>query len=180
MDELIDIYDGERNRTGEVAPRYGKQLGKGQYMLYALAMVESTRGGFLITQRALDKGWGAGWWEMPGGGVLTGETTLQTVLREVGEETGLTPPRDGAIAPVYTYRNDDPEGGDNYFCDIYHFTFDFGVEDVDLQQSEAIDCRLVSWDEITQLAERGTFLHYDRYRRALVAEGVLEGGQGAD
>ena len=64
MEELVDIYDAERNRTGEARPREGLFLREGEYMLYVLALVENARGEFLITQRALDKSWGAGWWEV--------------------------------------------------------------------------------------------------------------------
>ena len=30
-----------------------------------------------------------GWWELPGGGIDTGETYLETAVREITEETGL-------------------------------------------------------------------------------------------
>ena len=87
-------------------------------------------------------------------------------LRELAEEVGL----DVAGYPlerIYTYENVDPEGGDNYIVDIYRFKLDFTVEDVKLQAEEAIDCKLVSFDEIEQLAERGVFLHYRRIVQAL-------------
>ena len=45
-------------------------------MLYVLALVENARGEFLITQRALDKSWGAGWWEVSGGGVAGAASIL--------------------------------------------------------------------------------------------------------
>ena len=34
MEELVDIYDVERNRTGEARPREGLFLHEGEYMLY--------------------------------------------------------------------------------------------------------------------------------------------------
>ena len=52
MEELVDIYDAERNRTGEARPREGLFLREGEYMLYVLALVENARGEFLITPRA--------------------------------------------------------------------------------------------------------------------------------
>ena len=169
MEELVDIYDAERNRTGEARPREGLFLHEGEYMLYVLALVENARGEFLITQRALDKSWGAGWWEVSGGGVLSGETSQTAVVREVGEEAGLDVSAE-PLVPVYSYTNVDLKRGDNYIVDIYHFHLDVDASDVTLQDSEAIDFKFATWDEISTLAESGTFLHYERLGQALEAE----------
>ena len=172
MQEMIDIYDRDRNRTGLTIPREGAHLEEGQYMLYVLALIEDPAGRLLITQRSLEKHWGAGWWEVTGGGVRAGESSLEALRREVPEETGLDL---GHIAPspVYTYENVDLAHGDNYFVDIYHVRLDFTEEDVRLLDGEAIDFRLATWEQITQLREAGTFLHYDRIRQALLADGTL-------
>ena len=125
MEELIDIYDADRNRIGKTIPREGAFLKEGEFMLYVLAIVENAQGKYLITQRSLDKHWAAGWWEVTGGGVLAGETPDQAVVREVREEVGL----DVSAQPleiIYSYCNVDLERGDNYFVDIYRFTLDGG------------------------------------------------------
>ena len=135
-------------------------------MLYALAVIQDAQGRFLITRRSLDKRWAAGLWEVPGGGVLAGETPLQGALREVREEVGLQlQPQQGRLC--YSYVNTDLARGDNYINSIFLFTAEFGLEDVTLQQSESIDCRLASWEEITALEEVGQFLHYQRILKAL-------------
>lgn len=172
MQELIDIYDRNRMLTGITIPREGAFLEEGQYMLYVLALIEDPKGRFLITQRSLDKHWGAGWWEVAGGGVRAGESSLEAVRREVPEEVGLKL-GDAELPCVYSYENVDLKRGDNYFVDIYHIKLDFLEQDVSLVDGEAIAFRLASWDEITQLAEGGTFLHYERLRQALVADGTL-------
>ena len=171
MEELIDLYDANRVRIGKTIPREGAFLEEGEYMLYVLAIVENAEGNYLITRRSLDKHWAAGWWEVTGGGVLSGETSVQAVLREVGEEVGLDVSGQ-PLEPVYSYRNVDLERGDNYIVDIYHFHLDVTEEDVTLQDSEAIDCKFASWDEIQQLAADGVFLHFSRLRQALEAEGL--------
>ena len=73
MQEMIDVYDRDRNHTGLTIPREGAFLKEGQYMLYVLALIENQDGRLLVTQRSLEKHWGAGWWEIPGGGVRSGE-----------------------------------------------------------------------------------------------------------
>ena len=172
MEELIDIYDRDRNPTGETIPREGAFLHEGQYMLYVLFIIEAPDGRMLITQRSLEKHWGAGWWEIGGGGVRAGETSREALTREVAEETGL----DVAgleLAPAYSYVNVDLERGDNYIVDIYHIHLDFSLDDVQLLDGEAIDARLATWDEICALNEQGVFMHFSRVQQTLEAEGLL-------
>ena len=166
MEELIDIYDRDRNFTGLTVPREGARMKEGQYMLYVLAIIQDMQGRILITRRSLDKRWAAGWWEVTGGGVSAGETSEQAIVRELAEEVGLDV-ADYPLERIYTYENVDLESGDNYIVDIYRFKLDFTTDDVTLQDSEAIDCRLSTFGEIEQLADQGVFLHFSRIQQAL-------------
>ena len=168
--EPIDVYDADRRPTGLVIDRRSQRLGQGQYMLYAIVVVCDAQGRMLITRRALDKAWAAGWWEVPGGGVCAGETTRDAAIREAGEEVGLDLTR-GTLELLWSYRNDDPGYSDNYFADIYRATLDFSAADVRLREREATDFALASWDEVRELAQQGRFLHYERLTRALGIEG---------
>ena len=167
--EPIDVYDADRRPTGLVIDRRSQGLGQGQYMLYAIVVVCDAQGRMLITRRALDKAWAAGWWEVPGGGVCAGETTRDAAIREAGEEVGLDLTR-GTLELLWSYRNDDPGYSDNYFADIYRATLDFSAADVHLREREATDFALASWDEVRELAQQGRFLHYERLARALGCE----------
>lgn len=172
MQEMIDVYDRERKLTGLTIPREGAFLKEGQYMLYVLALIEDQSGRLLVTQRSLEKHWGAGWWEIPGGGVRAGETTLDALRREVPEEVGLSV-GDAEYTPIYSYENVDLKRGDNYIVDFYHVKIDFAPGDVRLVDGEAIDFRLCTWDDICALNEESCVLHFSRIREALEAEGVL-------
>ena len=170
MEEFIDIYDRDRNFTGLTVPREGARMAEGQYMLYVLAIIEDRQGRILITQRSMDKHWAAGWWEVTGGGVSAGETSEQAIVRELAEEVGLDV-ADYPLERIYAYVNVDLDSGDNYIVDIYRFQLDFTVEDVVLQASEAIDCKLATFAEIEELADQGVFLHFSRIKQALEAIG---------
>ena len=166
MEELVDIYDRNRNYTGLTVPRKGARMKEGQYTLYVLAIIQDTRGRILITQRSMDKSWAPGWWEVTGGGVSAGETSEQAIVRELAEEVGL----DVSGYPleiIYSYENVDLESGDNYLVDIYRFQLDFTTDDIVLQDSEAIDSKLATFDEIETIAEQGEFLHFKRIEQAL-------------
>lgn len=166
MEELIDVYDRDRNFTGLTVPREGARMGEGQYMLYVLAIIQDRQGRILITQRSQEKHWAAGWWEVTGGGVSAGETSEQAIVRELAEEVGLDV-ADYPLERIYAYENVDLESGDNYIVDIYRFVLDFAKDDIVLQASEAVDCKLATFDEIQELADQGIFLHFRRIQQAL-------------
>ena len=163
--EMIDIYDDDRRFTGERLPRKTK-LGKGQYMLYVLALIRNKEGKYLVTQRALDKKWAAGWWEIPGGGAMAGEDSLTALKREVREETGINL-TNANCKVLYSYKNYDEKGGDNYFADIYLAEADFTIDDVNVDRNEVIGLALADLDKIKQLHEETGFLHYERIMTAL-------------
>ncbi len=173
--ERVDLYNRNREMLGYTKPRHGEgsELTDDEYMVVVLALLENQDGEILITQRTMDKKWAAGWWEIPGGGASAGETSRDAVNRETMEEVGLDV---SGLQPVsiYCYVNQDKKYHDNYFCDIYHFKFDFSLEDVKLQVEETLDGKLATWNEIDKIAETGEFLHYKRLQEALVAEEMLK------
>jgi len=164
ISEMIDIYNDDREFTGMTLPRKSK-LAPGQYMMYVYALIENADGNYLITQRALDKKWAAGQWEVPGGGAMAGESSLDAIRREVFEETGLEFD-DNQAKVVYSYKNTD-EGGDNYFADIYLIKKNFAVDDIKIDTKEASGVRLASINEIEEIYQSDGFLHYSRIREAL-------------
>jgi len=163
--EMIDIYDDNRVFTGTTLPRKTK-LVAGQYMLYVIALICDKNGKYLITQRALDKKWAPGQWEIPGGGAMAGETSLLAVQREVLEETGLDIKNDDTKV-IYSYKNIDEKSGDNYFADIYLIKKDFSIDDINLDAKEVTGMKLASLDEMVALNEKDGFLHFKRILEAL-------------
>ena len=86
--ELWDIYDRQRRTTGRFHVR-GTPMGRGEYHLTAFVWVFNRQRELLLTRRAPEKEHYANCWAATGGAALVGETSLQTVRRELREETGL-------------------------------------------------------------------------------------------
>ena len=89
MSEFIDLYDQNRKLLNREVDRTTYLFQPGEFMMYVLAILENSQGEFLVTQRAFNKKWAAGNWEMPGGGAKSKESSLDAIKREVKEETGL-------------------------------------------------------------------------------------------
>lgn len=162
--ELWDIYDKDHNVTGRTMKKNDWILKDGEYHLTVLGVIQHRDGRYLITKRVMTKSWAPGWWEVSGGGAQAGESSLEAVLREVKEETGLDVSNwDGGFQFFYTREN--PGEGDNYFCDIYKFIGDFTDADLNLQEAETDGYMLATLDEIKAFAEQGIFLHYDSMKK---------------
>ncbi len=156
--EYWDIYDENKQLTGRTMERNDFTMQPGDYHLTVLGVVCRPDGKFLITKRAMDKAWAAGWWEVSGGGVMAGEDSLTAVKREVLEETGLDVTNaEGGYQ--FSYRRESK--GDNYFVDIYRFMMDFTEDDVTPQLKEMTGFMLADKAQIEKFAEEGIFLHYD-------------------
>ncbi|MBR6273910.1 MAG: NUDIX hydrolase [Lachnospiraceae bacterium] len=169
VQEYFDVYNDNKEKTGKTMLRKGSFLNEGEYQLIVIALVERPDHKFLITRRARDKKWAPGAWEVPGGGVRSGETSMEGIIREIREETGVTvKPEEGKL--IHWYKNIDLKRGDNYFTDIYHFVSNFDESDICIDRSEAIDHKLATFEEITALAGFDEFLHYKRLCDALAAE----------
>lgn len=162
--ELWDIYDKNKQRTGRTMKRNDWCLKDDEYHLTVLGVVARPDGRFLITKRVMTKQWAPGWWEVSGGAAQAGEESLDAVLREVREETGLDC-SDAEGGYMFTYHRENPGEGDNYFVDVYRFIRDFDEADLKLQTEETAGYMLATAEEIKGLADEGIFLHYDSIKQ---------------
>lgn len=150
-DELWDVYDADRKKTGRLHRR-GNPLREGEYHLVVHIWMQNREGEFLLTKRSPDKGF-PNMWESTGGSALAGDDSLTAALREVKEETGLSlDPCKGTL--LFTQCLDD------YFRDIWLFHQDFDLNDVILQPGETTDKMYASPDSILQMQKNGEFVPY--------------------
>ena len=148
--ELWDLYDSERNPLGRTHVR-GEAFGDGEYYVCVEVWVRNSKGEFLIQKRHPDKKAG-NQWEFAGGGTLAGETTLQSAVREIREETGIVC-KEHELTFFATYRHK------NYFLDLYLLRSDMDSKDYVPQPGETTEARWATEDDILQLIESGVFVY---------------------
>ena len=82
--ELWDLYDADRNCTGETHIR-GQHIPDGRYHIAVHVWLYNQQGQFLISQRAATRPAFPLYWETVGGSVTKGEDSLTGAVREAIE-----------------------------------------------------------------------------------------------
>lgn len=174
--ELWDLYDAHRVPLHRTHPR-GEPVPEGTYHLAVIVVILNPRGEVLLTRRAKEKAVCPGWWENTGGAALAGETSLQAILRELREETGLAPDPQELTLLLREDRRTDAH------FDIYALTWEGEPEDIRFQAGETDAARwmpLAEWEAVagtegTLCPARKEEYKQELYRRiALYLQGQRE------
>jgi len=163
-DERWDIYDSDRRLTGRTMQRNDWHMQPGDFHVTVLGVIRNSEGKYLVTKRAMTKSYAPGSYEVPGGGVMAGETSLEAMRREMFEETGIDiSSAEGELC--FTYCRENPSEGDNYFVDVYRFYMDVDESSIMLEDEETSEFALLTHDEIIAIADEGKFLHYNSIKK---------------
>lgn len=162
--EYWDLYDKDRKPLGRTHLR-GDKFEEGEYYVCCEIWVLNSEGKLLCTKRHPDKKAG-NLWEFSGGGTLAGETTEQSAVRELFEETGIEADLEELkLLATYAHKN--------YFQDIFIIKKDIEVEKLVLQEDETVDAKWAAHEEIQQMIDNGEFVYsvgvrYGKYRHLIV------------
>ncbi len=140
--EYNDIYDAQRRHTGRLHVR-GTRWHQGEFGLIVCVWVYDGKGRVLLTRRAPEKSF-PGTWENSGGAAQAGETSLQAIVRELREETGIQA-READFELLETRRDKDS------FFDFYCLKNQTPLESIVLQKGETTDVKWATFDEIHQM-----------------------------
>lgn len=167
MPELWDIYDKNKNKTGRVMERCKYQLKEGEYHIVVTGIIMNSKNEILISKRAEHKKFGL-MWECNGGSILSGETSLEGIIRELKEELGLEFSKKEAIFLKEIRRDKMPPD----FKDLWLFKRDIDLNDISFPDGEAIEARWVTIQEFIKMYENKEIVPtvdfgIDEYKKAL-------------
>jgi len=143
--EWNDIYDKDRNLTGRTHRR-GTPWRKGEYGLVVCVWVHNGHGKLLLTRRAPEKSF-AGTWENSGGAAKAGESSLQAIVRELSEETGIR-----AKPEEFELLGSDRDRICHY--DFYCLQRNIPLDEIKLLPGETDDARWVTFAQVHEMIEK--------------------------
>ena len=152
MDEIWDIYDENRNRTGKTVKRSEFEIKPNEYHIVVHIWINNDNNEWLISKRTPNKHFPL-LWECTGGSALAGEDSLTAALREVKEELGITLNKDKGIL-YKTYKR----SVFSDFCDVWLFNHSCSINKIVLQPGETCDAMWASSAKIKELINNGAFI----------------------
>ena len=157
MSEAWDVYTKDRKLTGKTRLRgEHKTLAEDEFHMWVMVWIKNAKTGkYLVSQRSADKDTDPLKWETVAGHAISGETSLDTALREVYEEVGISLKAEEAsilatkIATFYDSRRH------NWIRDSFYFET---TEEPDLTKAttkEVIQSKWLTVAEIKEMYDRG-------------------------
>ena len=154
MTELWDIYDKNKNKTGRFAERDVYKFKEGEYHIVVVAVIINSKNEILIAKRSETKKKEPLKWELTGGGLKAGETSLQGILRETREEIGMEFIPEEAIFLKEIRKDEVPAD----FKDLWLFKKDVPIDEIKFEDGEVADAKWVTIDQFLQIKENNEMI----------------------
>jgi 8-oxo-dGTP pyrophosphatase MutT (NUDIX family) len=141
--ELWDAYKADGTLAGFDLVR-GEKIPAGYFHMVCEAVIQHADGDYLLMQRSFTKEVYPGAWEIgAGGSALKDESKLETVLREVRQETGIDT---GEFKEIYQLVQEKQQA--IYYG--YLLKTDCPKDTIKLQEGETIDYKWLTKDEFIE------------------------------
>lgn len=161
--ETWDLYDKDRNKTGEYHVRGTGPVPNDRYHIVVHVWIKNSENKYLIAQRAATRQSHPLKWECVGGSVTKGEDSLTGAIREVQEEVGITlSTESGQLA--FTRLRDVVDGrrfGD--IMDVWVFNYDGEVSLENATTDEVAQTKWATVQEIKELYDNGEMVNTLEY-----------------
>lgn len=152
MLETWDLLDENGNQTGKTMQK-GDPIPEGYYHLGADVWILNSENKILLQKRSPHKKLSPNVWAMTGGSVIKGETSLQTIEREVKEELGIRLNMDNVVF-VKRFK------AGEVWIDTFFVIQEINLNDIVMQEEEVCDVKWATYEETQELFEKGQFLKY--------------------
>lgn len=161
--ELWDIYNSQGEKTGRQMQRGKPQ--PGEYMLAVHIYIQDKQGRWLLQKRSATKESMPGIWEVTGGAVLFGESSLNAAIRETKEEVGVSLKKEELSFAARLRRS-------SSFVDIWFAQADFSLANCVLQKEEVEAVRLLTTEQLLHWVDSCT--HREKIYRSLVTSFISQ------
>lgn len=144
-EELVDVYDKNKNLTGKIIKRKDIDLlNDDEYIITVHCFIINSSNQILLTQRSLNQNRG-GKWEDTHGGLQSGETSILGIKRELKEEIGIDI-QTSELKLIKTLKQK------NKFRDIYIIKKNIPLEDFKYN-TEVMNCKYVTLEQFKIMIE---------------------------
>lgn len=146
--EYLQLFDDDKNMLQEkIARSEEKNVSLGRYFMIVLVFIENDKHEFLIQKTSVSRN---SVYATTGGHVTYGDTSLETVVKEVKEELGIN--MDESEAEFITSIKHSIA-----YCEIYYVHKNIDIKDLILQEEKVESADWYSVEEINKLIENGEF-----------------------
>ncbi len=166
VEDILDVYDEENHPLGQKKKR-SEVHKEGFWHRTVHVWIYNSKEELLLQLRSPEKGFCPNMWDVSSAGhVASGEEPLESVLREVGEELGLTIAEEDLsfwqVKKISVITN---SRRDNEFCYIYFLIFNGDLEELKLQKEEVKEVKFLSLKKLKEELEENPekYVPYRRY-----------------
>lgn len=146
--EYLDLYDENRNLTGEsILRNKDMKIEDGKYIYIVIVFIQNREGKFLIQKTSKEK---ESVFATTGGHVKSGSTPDLTIVEEIKEELGINVDIND-LKCFYTQKRG------HAFQSAYYIKNDINVDDIVVQEEEVEYVKWLSIDEINELINKDEF-----------------------
>lgn len=138
--ELLDIYDRAGNKKGITVFR-GEYIRPDDFILVVHIYLYNEKNEFLIQRRSRKKKVNSGKWDVTGGAVQAGESSIDAAIRETWEEIGIQLERD-SLRLVSRYESI------KHLVDIYFAKKEIDISSCILQEDEVSEVKLIRGEKL--------------------------------
>lgn len=155
--ELVDLYDSQKELTGETVDK--KEVPEGKFRLSVHVWITNDQGELLLQQRLATAHKFPNMWSVTGGAVQAGESSLDGVLRELSEELGIKADKE-EMKFLASYRRKFD------YVDVWLLNRNIDVKNIKMQEDEVRAVKWVTMEEFEKMLENKKVIRssYDYYK----------------
>ena len=140
--EIVDLLNNRKELTGETCER--NAVPDGKYRLSIHIWIVNNKNEILIQQRSANRKKFPNMWTNTGGACIAGETSIETVFRELKEELNITPNIDN-LELIASYKREKD------YVDVWLLKQNINITDLKFNDNEVQDAKWVTIEEWEKL-----------------------------